>query len=264
MHIFAVDNTQGYPNKYDYMKKLLLIACAAALLTATSCQAVLESISNSINFVFADATVYDGQTALLGLTYKDAVDWTIDSESKSYVSIEHNADGKNCIAKFVLPLAGEKQTKVNLTTTARNDSSIEPFKGTITIAPWRVNLCKKNGNTITPLGTSISIGVHGTGTYVARMEYLKENGQWEELKSVVYRLDLLNGLHRIAWESSGEKHFVQPQEITDCSVEFTVDAAPVTTCRVMATLGRDRDASGNSVGISNDKKKVTRYVEILP
>ncbi|MBP5373574.1 MAG: hypothetical protein J6Y31_01495 [Bacteroidales bacterium] len=246
------------------MKKLLLIVCAAAMFAATSCQAVLESISNSINFVFADATVYDGQTALLGLTYKDAVDWTIDSDSKAYVSIEHNSDGKNCVAKFILPPAGEKRTKVHLTTRARNDSSIKPFEGTITIAPWRVFLYKKAGSNLTPIGTSVSIGVHGTGTYVARMEYLNEKEQWVELSSVIYRLDLLSGLHRVAWESSGEKHFVEPKEITDCSVEFTVNAAPVSICRVMATLGRDRDASGNSVGISKDGKKVTHYVEILP
>jgi len=243
------------------MKKLLLLALAATMLTATSCEAVLDAMSNSLNFVFAGTTVYDGQTALLGLTYKDEVDWKVATDSKDYVTIEPNEQGKNCIAKFNLPANADKPAKVTLTTSARNDKSVEPFEGVITIAPWKTVIYKKAADgALTEIGSKCSFAKDGAGTYVVKMVYLNEKEVWTPMGAVLFRLELLTGAHRVAWDSSGAKQLVKAQADTNCEVEVNLDAAPSGDCIVTATIGRDRDADGNKVDIHQDKNKVSHSV----
>lgn len=241
------------------MKKLLLLALAATMLTATSCEAVLDAMSNSLTFVFSGNTVYDGQAAFLGLTYKDDVDWKIATDSKDLVSLEYNEQGKNCVARFNLPASANKQYKVRLTTSARNDKSVEPYEGEITVAPWKLLIYKKAADgALTEIGDLCSFAKNGAGTYVVKMVYLNEKSEWAPVGAVLYKLDLITGGHRVAWSSVG--NLIPAQADTNCSVEFEFKAAPSSNCSVTATLGLDRDANGNKLDIEKDKNKVAHSV----
>ena len=53
----------------------LLLAAAATLMLTTSCEAFLDSIAKNPIFTFTGTTVYDGQSAYLGLTATCKVGW---------------------------------------------------------------------------------------------------------------------------------------------------------------------------------------------
>jgi hypothetical protein len=239
----------------------LFLAAAIAAVTLTGCEALAEAVSNSLSFVFSGVTVYDGQTALLGLTYKSEVDWTIANDSKDLVKLEYNDQGKNCVAKFNLPANADKQYKVHLKTSDRNDKSVEAYEGEITVAPWKLMIYKKGSDgQETEIGTTSSFAKNGAGTYVVKMVYLNDKNQWVPVGSVLYRLELITGGHRVAWTSGGAAHLIQDQADTNCSVEFDITAAPSNNCSVTATLGRERDANGNKIDIYQDKNRVDRSV----
>ena len=224
--------------------RLFLIVAAITMLT-TSCEELLDSLSKNPVFEFTGSTVYDGQTAFLGTTATCKIGWT--NHNPEIVDLSYNEVGKECYATFKLPVTAKKVTKVSLTATNLDDSSVEPYKGDITVAPWRLALYKKNGKNwerIANQTTTESLGVSTTvssyakisnGTYKVQMEYLTSDGSYKEIGSIPKRIAKFES-HDIDWSGKlvGADGHVNSK---DTYKEFTLTEAPASTQMVVDTLG---------------------------
>ena len=228
------------------MKTTRLFLLGAAILMLTSCEALIDSLSKNPVFEFTGSTVYDGQTAFLGTTATCKIGWT--NHNPEIVDLSYNEVGKECYATFKLPVTAKKVTKVSLTATNLDDSSVEPYKGDITVAPWRLALYKKNGNnwerianqtTTETLGVSTTTSSYakiGNGTYKIQMEYLTDDGSYKEIGSIPKRLAKFE-IHDIDWSGKlvGADGHVTSK---DPYKEFTLNEAPASTQTVAVKLGK--------------------------
>lgn len=232
------------------MKTTRLFLLGAAILMLTSCEAFIDSLSKNPVFEFAGTTVYDGQTAFLGTTATCKIGWT--NHNPEIVDLSYNEVGKECNATFKLPVTAKKVTKVSLTATNLDDSSVEPYKGDITVVPWRLALYKKNGNnwerianqtTTESLGSSVTTSSYakiGNGTYKIQMEYLTDDGSYKEIGSIPKRLAKFE-VHDIDW--SGKLVGIDGHATSkDTYKEFTLNEAPALATIVNAGLGEVRHA----------------------
>lgn len=228
------------------MKTTKFFLLGAAILTlATSCKDLLDSIAKNPVFEFTGSTVYDGQSAFLGTTANCKIGWT--NHNPEIVSLEYNEQGKECVATFKLPISAKEVTKVSLTATNLDDASVEPYKGDITVAPWRIALYKQNGTkwervqnqTSTQSAgvwsTTCSYAKIGNGTYKVQMEYKTTDGSFDVISSIPYRLGRLQN-HDIDWSGQlvGASGHVKS---TDTGKQFTLTESPTSAQIVGVTLG---------------------------
>ena len=229
------------------------------MLAATACDEVVDAISNSIVFTFSNNTVYDGQTAHLGVVSNAKIGWTVANDSKDIVSLDYNKEtGQECVATFTLKdHKAEKNYDVTITTTDLDDAEREPYTGTIHVAPWRLVVYKKNGKDWDLIGESVSFATNGAGTYRAQMEYYDASkAKWTGMTSILYSLSIKKGQHKVLWLSNGKNAGVDVlgdklAKFSDkCYVEFELSEAPGSSFVVQAFLGKDRDKEGNTLDAS--------------
>ena len=213
--------------------RLFLLGAAAMLLT-TSCVALIDTLSKNPIFEFAGTTVYDGQKAFLGTTATCDIAWT--NHNPEVVNLNYNEHGKECIATFQLPDAAKKVTTVTITATNKDDASVDPYTGEITVAPWKITVYKKGSDnkwkqveTVTnTVATTFSYGAsgNGAGTYKLQLEYLDKDNNYKPITSIPYRLGKLES-HKVRW--TGKLIGIDgAAEKEDCSMEFTLgSSAPV-------------------------------------
>ena len=253
------------------MKRItLFLAAAVAALSLTSCEAMLDALSNSLTFVFAGTTIYDGQTALLGVTYDKDVAWSVDAESAKIIELTYDENGKNCIAKVKLPTGTTTSKVVKVTNYDKYDSSVDKNTGEITVAPWRLEIFKANGKkdekgndlfdnlmetencTYNPALnlTEVNLKKTGTGTYKVKMYGLNEKGEWAAI-APIHSLNLFNHPeHRVYWE--GTTAVTSTVTTSDSDVAEGVyeklvvfESLPTTNQGIKVYLGKDRDEKGN-------------------
>ena len=219
---------------------------AALMAITTSCDKLLDTLAKNPVFEFTGTTVYDGQSAFLGTTATCKIGWT--NHNPEIVSLEYNDQGKECVATFKLPASAKNVTKVSLTATNLDDSSVEPYKGEITVAPWRIALYKQNGtkwdrvenqtSTQTTLGvwtTTCSYAKIGNGTYKVQMEAKDSEGSFNAISSIPYRLGRLQN-HDIDWV--GQLVGVNGHDVCkDTGKQFTLTESPTAAQIVGVTLG---------------------------
>lgn len=228
------------------MKTLKLFFIGAAIMTlTTSCEALLDTLAKNPVFEFTGTTVYDGQKAFLGTTATCKIGWT--NHNPEIVTLSYNESGKDCNATFKLPITAKKVTTVSLTATNLDDETVDPYKGDITVAPWRLGLYKQNGKNWDPIKNQTSVEVGGvwtttasyanigTGTYRIQMEYLTSDGSYKQISSIPYRLGKLEN-NDIDWSGKlvGADGHVTSK---DPYKEFTLNEAPTATQTVAVTLG---------------------------
>lgn len=250
----------------------LFFAAAIAAVTLTGCEALGEAFANSLTFVFSGNTVYDGQTALLGVTYSNDVAWEIDSKSAEVVSIINKDEhGKNCVAKFKLPKQTEaKAVVVKVTDYDPNNSSVEKNVGEITVAPWRLEAYKKNGETFERVDsyckydyatgqTTVDVKNAGKGIYKIQMTGL--NGDKWSAISPIFSLNLLkNPGHKVNWNGSGlsTASDVKAEDVYAKEIDLS---AVVDNTSVEVYMGVERDFNNNDVkNPKNDKNYVVKKI----
>ena len=210
----------------------LFLLGAAIMMLATSCEAVLDTLSKNPIFEFAGTTVYDGQKAFLGTTATCDIGWT--NHNEDIVDLEYNEHGKNCIATFSLPTVTKKVTTVKITATNLEDDTVEPYTGEITVAPWRITLYKKgsdnNWNKIDAVyatsQVTFSYGAsgNGAGTYKLQLEYLDKDNNYKPITSIPYRLLKLETF-KVRW--TGKLIGINGAQEEDVySKEITLNALP--------------------------------------
>lgn len=224
--------------------KVFFIGAALMALT-TSCEGLIDSLSKNPVFEFTGSTVYDGQSAFLGTTATCKIGWT--NHNPQIVTLNHNDQGKECVATFKLPAAAKSVTKVSLTATNLDDESVEPYKGDITVAPWRLSLYKQNGSnwdrisnqtyneTAGVVTTICSYSQIGNGTYKLQMEAKDSEGSYKAITSIPYRLGRLQN-HEIDWSGKlvgADGHVL----VTETSKQFTLSESPTATQMVAVKLG---------------------------
>lgn len=253
--------------------KLFLAGIAAITLTS-GCEALAEALDNSLSFLFSGTTIYDGQTALLGVTYKNDVAWNVDKGS-DLITLTHDDDGKNCIAKVKLSSGTTTLQTVQITNRDKYDNSVEKNTGVITIAPWRLQIFKQVGENefkdmaeycsfdaktgITTLNLKNSNA--GTGTYKVKMMGLNDKNEYASF-APIYSLNLFNHPeHRVYWESSSglsgitTASDVKAEGVYEKLVKF--DALPSAMQTISVYLGKERDEKGN---VQNPKTYDKNYV----
>ena len=210
--------------------RLFLIVAAITMLT-TSCEAIIDSLSKNPVFEFAGATVYDGQKAFLGTTANCTIAWT--NHDPEIVDLTFNERGKDCVATFILPTLSKKVTTVTISATNRDDESVDPFTGKITVVPWKIAVYKKGSDgkwkqieTVTTSSTTtFSYGAsgNGAGTYKLQLEYLDKDNNYKAITSIPYRLGKLEN-HKVRW--SGKLIGIDgASEKEDCSMEFVMGSS---------------------------------------
>lgn len=224
--------------------KVFFIGAALMALT-TSCEGLIDSLSKNPVFEFTGSTVYDGQSAFLGTTATCKIGWT--NHDPAIVSLKYNDQGKECVATFILPTTSKSVTKVSITATNLDDSSVEPHKGDIIVAPWRLSLYKLSGSNWERISnqnyqevagvctTTCSYSQIGNGTYKIQMEAKDSEGSYKAIGSIPYRLGRLQN-HEIDWSGKlvrAEGHVLT----TDTSKEFTLTESPTSTQTVAVKLG---------------------------
>ena len=223
----------------------LLFAGAALMVLTTSCNELLDSLAKNPVFEFTGTTVYDGQSAFLGTTATCKIGWT--NHNPQIVSLSYNDQGKECVAVFKLPVSAKNVTKVSITATNRDDSSVEPYTGEITVAPWRLSLYKLSGSNWERISnqnyqevagvctTTCSYSQIGNGTYKIQMEAKDSEGSYKAIGSIPYRLVRLQN-HDIDWSGKlvgAEGHVLT----TDTSKQFPLNESPTSTQTVAVKLG---------------------------
>ena len=248
------------------MKKLLLLAAVATCaFSLSSCEQMLNSLSDSLVFTHTGTTVIDGQTALLGLMNQNSVDWYLNSDAEKYVSLVHNEDGKNCIASFNLKNANQNsQTKVEITVRDRVNVDKDPYVGEITIAPWKLTILKKNGESWEEIGSSYSYAKNGAGHYAIQSQKfvgLKDK-EWENIGTIIYKVDLLEiskTNHYVLWNCTGDI-LIENQVGDQTWVEFDINAAPSKTTTITLSVGKDRDEKGEYLSVDKYVPAVSHSV----
>lgn len=251
------------------------------MVLATSCEQILDVMGNSLTFLFSGTTIYDGQTALLGVTYNNDVAWTVPTEYQSNISLTYNEHGKNCVAKVNLPAGATEAKVVKVTNYDPKNSSVEKNTGEITIAPWRLEVLKKKTDgeyedlletntaactyTASTGQTLVDLKKAGTGTYKIKMYGLNDKGKFASI-APIYSLNLFSHPeHRVCWEVSGTK---VAGLATDASTvaegvyekEVVIDALPAANETVTVYLGKDRDDNNNVLSPKNDTKSAKKTV----
>ena len=210
----------------------LFLLGAAVMMLATSCEAVLDTLSKNPIFEFAGTTVYDGQKAFLGTTATCDIGW--ETDSPTIVDLNYNEHGKNCIATFQLPDLAKKVTTVKITATNKEDDTVEPYTGEITVAPWRLTIYKKGSdnkwNKVDAVYNNsmatFSYGAsgNGAGTYKLQLEYLDKDNNYKAITSIPYRLLKLETF-KVRW--TGKLVGINGSQEEDVySKEFTLNASP--------------------------------------
>lgn len=227
------------------MKKVkIILAAATALLLSASCDQVLDSLSKNPVFEFAGTSVYDGQTAFLGTTATCKIGWS--TNDTKIVTLQYDENGKGCEATFALDEfpGNYKITDVEITATNLDDDTVDPFVGTITVLPWKLTVFQKVGskweqvsreNEDYFLWSERKDG--GSNTFKVQMQSLKKDGTYQDISSVMYKMQISDkGKHDITWTGD-----VLPEgkvgTSKNCSIEFTMDAAPASTKEITAKLG---------------------------
>ncbi|MBR4775776.1 MAG: hypothetical protein IK008_06735 [Bacteroidales bacterium] len=224
--------------------KVFFIGAALTALT-TSCEGLLDTLSKNPVFEFTGTTVYDGQSAFLGTTATCKIGWT--NHNPQIVTLDHNDQGKECVATFKLPTTAKSVTKVSLTATNLDDESVEPYTGEITVAPWRLSLYKQNGSNWERISnqtynevsgvvtTTCSYAKIGNGTYKVQMESKDSEGSYKAISSIPYRLGRLQN-HDIDWV--GQLVGANGHDVCkDTGKQFTLTESPTTSQIVGVTLG---------------------------
>lgn len=223
------------------MKKIInIFAAAAAMLSLASCEAVIDSVTKNPVFEFAGTTVYDGQSAFLGTAATCKIGWKTDNSDIVYLQYDEN--GKNCKATFTLN--NNLVTDVKITATNLDDATVNPFEGTITVAPWKLVIFQKVDGKWEQVSREDEDNflwperkVGGSNNFKVQMQYLKANGSYADIDVVTYKLKLNDkGKHEITWAGDVLSDS-QAGESTKCSMEFTLDQAPASTKSVTAKLG---------------------------
>ena len=211
----------------------LLLAAAATLMLTTSCEALLDSLAKNPIFTFTDSTVCDGQSAYLGLTATCKVGWK--TNRPDIVTLEYDADGHECVGTFILPSGAKQVTEVTITTTNLDDSTVDPYVGTVTVAPWKLALYKQNGeNWVLQTGTadSYSWTKIGNGKYKVQMQYL-EGSEYKDITGIPYRVGTLES-NKVKWQGGSLVSSIEKEEY---SQEFELTAKPSSSTTIKATLG---------------------------
>ena len=218
------------------MKKLVyLLVAAAALLSVSSCNALLESLSSNPVFELAGSTVYDGQKAFLGTTATCKIGWK--TNNSNVVTLNYDENGKNCVATF--KLANDVITDVEVTATNLDDNTIDPYTGSFTVVPWKLTIFQKvDGKWVQVSNANDDYFVWtnkkaGSNTFKVQMQALKSDKTYEDISNVIYKIALKNSSHVVNWQGD-----ILPEqgEKAVYSQEFTLDQV-ITKKTIKATLG---------------------------
>lgn len=169
------------------MKKFLTIlaASSAILMSLSSCQAVLDTITNSPIF-FVPETMYDGQefqiTRLSTCKYK----WYVNSDCFTIKEITIGNDPHIAIGTADLTPNAGKYKVVTITAVNPDKADESPVEKEVRVMPWSLVVCDMSGNSISnpntlQAGTKYQIRAEGSPEYL-RGGLLKDKGEYHELE----------------------------------------------------------------------------------